>query len=124
MFVATGSYNDLGYESLQADAYVNIYAREKLVMATVEAWNKGQVSRVGPPILYNLTWNAHQLRSVKQMITRRRRLNIQGGERVSVAVNGLAGRRVACVLNEEGVAMEGLDLEGDGEDIEGSGEDG
>ncbi|KAF7436837.1 hypothetical protein PC9H_003670 [Pleurotus ostreatus] len=106
VFVATGSYNDLGYESLQADAYVNIYAREKLVMATVEAWNKGQ------------------LRSVKQMITRRRRLNIQGGERVSVAVNGLAGRRVACVLNEEGVAMEGLDLEGDGEDIEGSGEDG
>ncbi|KAF4572895.1 hypothetical protein EYR36_007405 [Pleurotus pulmonarius] len=106
VFVATGSYNDLGYESLQPDAYVNIYAREKLVMATVEAWNKGQ------------------LRSVKQMITRRRRLNIQGGERVSVAVNGLAGRRVACVLNEEGVVMEGLDLEGDGEDIEGSGEDG
>ena len=34
---------------------------------------------------------------------------------VSLAVNGRAGRRVACLLNSKGTTMEVLDLEGEGE---------
>lgn len=41
---------------------------------------------------------------------------------MSLAVNGRAGRRVACVLDDKGTTMEALDLEGDGEDMEAEGE--
>jgi anaphase-promoting complex subunit 4 len=34
---------------------------------------------------------------------------------VSLAVNGRAGRRVACVLDDRGLALEILDMEGEGE---------
>jgi len=42
---------------------------------------------------------------------------------VSLAVNGRAGRRVACVLDGRGLVMESIDMEGDGEDIELGGEE-
>ena len=32
---------------------------------------------------------------------------------MSLAVNGRAGRRVACVLGEEGLALEVFDMEGE-----------
>ena len=38
---------------------------------------------------------------------------------VSLAVNGRAGRRVACVLDGGGMELEMFDMEGDGEDEDG-----
>lgn len=34
---------------------------------------------------------------------------------VTLAINGRTGRRVACVLDERGVGLEILDMEGEGE---------
>ena len=41
-----------------------------------------------------------------------------GGPGLSLAVNGRAGRRVACVLDGEGTGLEMFDMEGDDEDGE------
>jgi len=60
-----------------------------------------------------------QLRSARIPIKRCRRLAACGNAEVSLAVNGRVGRRVACLLDNTGTAMETLDLEGDGEDVEG-----
>lgn len=40
----------------------------------------------------------------------------EGG--VTLAVNGRAGRRVSCVLDGTGVAVEVLDMEGEDEELE------
>ena len=37
---------------------------------------------------------------------------------VALAVNGRAGRRVACVLDGEGLGLEVLDMEGEEEEVE------
>jgi len=60
---------------------------------------------------------------VMATIRKRRALKLarRTGTAVSLCVNGRAGRRVACVLDGDGVALELLDMEGeDGGDGEGS----
>ena len=47
------------------------------------------------------------------------KLSRKEGMGVSVCVNGRAGRRVACVLDGEGMELEMFDMEGDEEDEEG-----
>ena len=41
----------------------------------------------------------------------------------SLGVNGRIGRRIACVLDGEGMELEMFDMEGDGEDEEVEGAD-
>lgn len=53
-----------------------------------------------------------QLQPVFMPIKRSRVLSVGREGDVSLAVNGRAGRRVACVLDSRGV-LETLDLEGD-----------
>lgn len=37
---------------------------------------------------------------------------------MSLALNGRAGRRVACIMDSTGTTLESFDLEGDAEDME------
>ncbi|KAJ8522524.1 hypothetical protein ONZ45_g896 [Pleurotus djamor] len=101
MFAATASYNDLGYQLIVSGEDVTVPDKEDMMLGIIEAWKNGH------------------LRSSRYPVTRRRRLNLADPGKVKVAVNGRAGRRIACVLNEQGTTMETLDMEGDGEDIGG-----
>lgn len=63
---------------------------------------------------------ASALASVPMEIVRSRELAITASlRRMEVACNGIAGRRVACVLDAEAEEMECVDLDGDeGEEME------
>ena len=55
---------------------------------------------------------------IETIVNRRRPLsNCQNGG-ISLALNGRAGRRVACVLDGAGTSLESFDLEGEGDDVE------
>ncbi|KAL0951164.1 hypothetical protein HGRIS_007895 [Hohenbuehelia grisea] len=102
-FIATVNYNELGYQELHPEWYVT---REDLMLGALSAWRAGQLLPARLPI------------------NRCRRLAPSITTPVSLAVNGRAGRRVACILDGKGLIMESLDMEGDGEDIEATGEEG
>jgi len=101
-FIATVSYDDLGYQELQPEWYVNIPAREDLMLGAMEWLKEGR------------------LHSVQISIKRCRVLSACGNGGIFLAVNGRIGRRVACVLDGKGTSMEAVDLEeGEGEAQEG-----
>ncbi|KAA1468251.1 hypothetical protein DENSPDRAFT_877957 [Dentipellis sp. KUC8613] len=94
-YVATVEYASLSYQTVEAEEYVREVSREELVGDALRRWQDGQLTSVPMPI------------------KRSRALAAGEGGEVSLAVNGRAGRRVACVLDEEGLVLEALDLEGE-----------
>ncbi|KAI0051696.1 hypothetical protein FA95DRAFT_1534014 [Auriscalpium vulgare] len=95
--ISTVAYADLGYEKLAAGETLGELSREGLVVEALRRWKTGQVP------------------SSRMPIKRSRRLAACGDGAAWVAVNGRAGRRVACVLGAAGV-LEVVDLEGDGDE--------
>jgi len=92
-------YNDLGYQTLRLDGYMTGPSREDLVQRVLQLY-EGQIV------------------SSKMPIKSCRELQVGDGGEVSLAVNGRAGRRVACVLDKQGWTMEILDMEGSSEEEE------
>lgn len=43
ILIAMLSYNDLGYQNLRLDGYVNTPSREDLVQRVLQQWNEGHV---------------------------------------------------------------------------------
>ncbi|KAG6911951.1 hypothetical protein DXG01_000199 [Tephrocybe rancida] len=97
--IATITYCELGYQSMQADLHVRLVAREELMLEAVEQWKQGHLSKTRLPI--------------------KRSRALKGGKTggVSLALNGRQGRRVACVLDSKG-RLESFDMEGDDDDAE------
>lgn len=93
-YIAIVAYSDVEFQEVQAQEYVNEPSREGLMLDTFQRWKDGQLQPVFMPI------------------KRSRVLSVGREGDVSLAVNGRAGRRVACVLDSRGV-LETLDLEGD-----------
>ncbi|KAJ3754331.1 anaphase-promoting complex, cyclosome, subunit 4-domain-containing protein [Lentinula raphanica] len=91
-YIGTICYSDLEYVDFQSVGYVRI-SRESLTESALQSLNAGQVTYL--PI--------KQSRGLKRC---------RSGA-VSLAVNGRVGRRVACVLDNEGTTLETFDLEGD-----------
>ncbi|KAJ7591382.1 anaphase-promoting complex, cyclosome, subunit 4-domain-containing protein [Mycena floridula] len=96
-FIATVGYADLEFRQDQTDATT----RERLMQGAVESWKAGQLISMILPI-----------KRARSLVT------CKTGP-VSLAVNGRAGRRVACVLDDKGLTLETFDIEGDGDVAEG-----
>ncbi|KAG6902868.1 hypothetical protein C0995_010037 [Termitomyces sp. Mi166 len=91
--IAMINYGGLGYQLVQTIQHVNLVVREELMFEIVEQWKQGHLSKTRKPI--------ERTRALK------------GGKtgRVSLALNGRLGRRVACVLDGKGT-LESFDMEG------------
>lgn len=102
VYLASVGYHDLGYQTL---AVPGSTSRENLLLEVMARCEAGEMAAVEMPIKKS-----------------RRLVGCRSGA-VSLAVNGRAGRRVACVLDGAGTKMECIDVEGDEEeDEEGEGE--
>ncbi|KAI0348023.1 hypothetical protein BDW22DRAFT_1319603 [Trametopsis cervina] len=97
--IATIGYADLEFEDIPA-GYVGSLTREGLMLEMLERVRDGQIAAVPIPI-----------------IGCRELAGCQEGS-ATLAVNGRAGRRVVCVLDSSGLALEVLDMEGEEEDEE------
>ncbi|KAF5355856.1 hypothetical protein D9756_003780 [Leucocoprinus leucothites] len=97
--IATVNYVDVGYQELELAKYVKGF-REDLMDYTWGLWRSGELG------------------SSLYAIERRRIIRNGNSPSFSMAVNGRVGRRVACVLDSSGTAMESFDLEGEVEDME------
>jgi len=92
------TYAELAYQELSLDSeYVKKFTRESLMMAALEKRKEGKIASMAIPIKQSRT-----LVGCKE-----------GG--VTLAMNGRVGRRVACVLDNRGLGLEILDMEGEGE---------
>ncbi|TFK41138.1 anaphase-promoting complex, cyclosome, subunit 4-domain-containing protein [Crucibulum laeve] len=96
-YIATIGYHNVGYQTLpvQGSGHENLVAREDLMHHILEEWKEGHLASERVPI-------------------ERRRALVScriGG--VHLAVNGKAGRRLACVLDSTGTTLESFDLEED-----------
>jgi anaphase-promoting complex subunit 4 len=121
-FVATVKYDDLEYQMLEG-AHLTLTFREDLMRHAIELVQNEMVSREKKCSVFNITLRVTgQLSVIQVPIKRCQELMNCYGE-VHLAVNGRAGRRVACVL-EDGVSMEVLDMEGGEDESEGDGEEG
>ena len=45
-FIATASYNEVGYKNLRYDGYVKSPAREDLMQSALELWKNGDVGQI------------------------------------------------------------------------------
>lgn len=118
-FIATLDYSNVEYQSLEGDTYVAVPSREALIQHTMESWKAGQVNSIlSGRNSSDFDIFVCQLNSVRAPIKRCRALTGFTAGNVTLAVNGRAGRRVACVLDSTGTVMESFDLEGDVEDME------
>lgn len=99
-FLATLNYNTIGYQKLLDEGYVKRSAHEDLMQDALELWKNGKLTPTKIPI------------------NRRRALSGCRHGKVSLALNGRAGRRVACIMDSTGTTLESFDLEGDAEDME------
>ncbi|KAH7883604.1 anaphase-promoting complex, cyclosome, subunit 4-domain-containing protein [Phlebopus sp. FC_14] len=97
IFVGTGHYTTLRYQTLESEGYVSGPARRDMMANALQRWNGG-----------HLPWS-------RIPITRCRELSACRNGPVSLAVNGRVGRRVVCVLDGDGMEMEILDMEGEEE---------
>ncbi|KAH9969035.1 anaphase-promoting complex, cyclosome, subunit 4-domain-containing protein [Russula dissimulans] len=99
--VATVGFSDLYYQELQPIGPTDELSLERVIAHALEERKVGQIAAVLMPI---------------------RRSYVLAGcmsGAVSLALNGRAGRRVACVLDREEGVLEVLDIEGESEDDEG-----
>ncbi|KAI9454006.1 anaphase-promoting complex, cyclosome, subunit 4-domain-containing protein [Russula earlei] len=98
--VATVGFSDLHYKELQPMGPVNEISLEQMISHALKERKVGRIAPVLMPI--------------------RRSYVLAGcisGE-VSLALNGRAGRRVACVLDREEAVLEVLDIEGESDEEE------
>jgi hypothetical protein len=106
-FIGLVPHHDLGYHDIYHSLNVgSIKTREHLVHDLINGDNLSQENKS---------------RAVPMPITQCRLLTASDDSVGSLAVNGKAGRTVACVLDGRGIALETLDLEGDsdaGDEIE------
>ncbi|KAI0361641.1 hypothetical protein OH77DRAFT_1417907 [Trametes cingulata] len=98
--VATVGYANLIYHPIPSHAYVTGTTRETLMGDVLAQLSSGELPSAPTPII--------QSRALK---------GCREG-RVTLAVNGRAGRRVSCVLDAAGVTVEVLDMEGEDEELE------
>lgn len=98
--IATVGYSDLHYETVELQAHVSDFAREALMLEVLLRLSDGRLSSVPAPIIQSRTLSGCK----------------EGN--AFLAANGRAGRRVACVLDGAGLALEILDMEGEVEDLE------
>ncbi|THH16998.1 hypothetical protein EW146_g3736 [Bondarzewia mesenterica] len=129
-YIATVTYSDLGYQASPAAGYVREPSREELIVDAFQRWKNGQVGNELIICVYIKLPSAvltggpsslvyAQLKPVLMPIKRSRALTACREGEVYLAVNGRVGRRVACVLDTEGLVLETLDLEGEtGEESE------
>ncbi|KAI0684827.1 hypothetical protein BC835DRAFT_1387651 [Cytidiella melzeri] len=95
--IATIGYTNLVYEDAPP-GHVASVTREGLVLDLLQRVRDEQIWIAAVPI---------------PVIGCRDLVGCQGGNTVSLAVNGRVGRRVACVLDSAGQALEVLDMEGE-----------
>ncbi|KAI6031817.1 anaphase-promoting complex, cyclosome, subunit 4-domain-containing protein [Pisolithus microcarpus] len=95
IYVGTMNYTMLRYQKLESEEYVSGSSQRDMIVDMLQRWKEGHVVSGGIPI------------------TKCRRLSACKGESISMAVNGRVGRRVVCVLGNDGVTMEVIDMEGD-----------
>ncbi|KAI1797865.1 anaphase-promoting complex, cyclosome, subunit 4-domain-containing protein [Ganoderma leucocontextum] len=98
--IATVGYADLTYHPIPSHEYVNGTTRKALMDEVLDRLRSGQ------------------LPSAPARITQSRTLTGCAAGGVTLAVNGRTGRRVSCVLDEAGLSLEVLDMEGEEEDLE------
>jgi len=98
--IATVGYSDLIYETMELGKDVNDFAREALMLEVFQQLKDARRSSVPAPIIQSRT-----LAGCKE-------------GKAFLAVNGRAGRRVACVLDGSGCVLEILDIEGEEEEAE------
>jgi len=98
--IATVGYSDLIYEDIELQTYVNDFAREGLMLEVLRRLKDGRLTSVPAPIV-----QSRNLTGCKEGTA-------------FLAVNGRVGRRVACVLDGSGLALEILDIEGEEEELE------
>lgn len=94
------NYSGVDYQDLKPDGYVNAPLREDLMVDALQQWRD------------------KQLRSVPMPIKRCRALAGCKQGKISLAVNGRAGRRTACVLDHSGLNVEVMDMEGEPEETD------
>ncbi|THV04922.1 hypothetical protein K435DRAFT_835171 [Dendrothele bispora CBS 962.96] len=90
-FIGTIQYVDLGYKEVQREGHVTPAVREDLIESALQRLKAGEID------------------AGKMELGGHRRLGIRGD---SLAVNGRAGRRVGCIVDERGTGFESIDLEG------------
>ncbi|KAJ3508934.1 hypothetical protein NLJ89_g5481 [Agrocybe chaxingu] len=95
--LAMVNYSAAGYQNLPSGGYVTRTSQEDLIQESLELWKDGHLS------------------STKIAIMRHRTLSSCKDGGVSLALNGRTGRRVACVLDSTGTALESFDVEGEGD---------
>ncbi|KAF9466261.1 anaphase-promoting complex, cyclosome, subunit 4-domain-containing protein [Collybia nuda] len=96
-YLATFDYSGLEYITLPLNSRFSV--REELVHSVLEQWSQGNLP--SSPIT----------------IKRHRSLKRFPSDTLSFALNGRAGRRVACILDSKGTTVESFDME-EGEDAE------
>ncbi|KAL0571815.1 hypothetical protein V5O48_010145 [Marasmius crinis-equi] len=94
-FIATVRYDDLGYQALLWEDHVTLVVREELTEWALHSLEVGKLASTAIPI--------KRCRALSGFRT--------GG--VELAVNGRAGRRIACTLDGKGTTLEGFDMEDD-----------
>lgn len=118
--IATVGYSDLIYEAIELKGYVNELAREDVLLEVQQRLSDGQVGGVrrlsdeacGSDGLMIVPFLFSLVLCMCRLFSRAGWRGARGGP-VTLSVNGRAGRRVACVLDEAGLALEILDMEGD-----------
>ncbi|PIL31977.1 hypothetical protein GSI_06681 [Ganoderma sinense ZZ0214-1] len=95
--IATIGYADLIYHPIPSHEYVNGTTRKALMDEVLDRLGSGQCPSAPAPITQSRTLTSC----------------VAGG--VTLAVNGRTGRRVSCVLDEAGMNLEVLDMEGEEE---------
>ncbi|TFY69760.1 hypothetical protein EVJ58_g217 [Rhodofomes roseus] len=98
--IATVGYGDLIYTAIELESYLTDFARESLGLEVLSRLEREQLSSEAAPLIQT-----------------RRLAGCREG-RMALAVNGRTGRRVACVLDGAGTALEILDIEGEEEETE------
>ncbi|CAL1695872.1 unnamed protein product [Somion occarium] len=100
-FIATVDYANVNYRSLGSETVRDIKSREEAMNDVLQRMRNGELSPVPLPI--------NQTRALS---------GCREG-RVTLSVNGRVGRRVACVLDDAGLILEVLDMEGEVDEEEG-----
>ncbi|OBZ78996.1 Anaphase-promoting complex subunit 4 [Grifola frondosa] len=98
--IATVGYSELIYNTIELGEDVNGLAREALMLEVLQRLKDGQLGSVHVPVI-----QSHRLTGCSE-------------GKVTLAVNGRAGRRVSCILDDSGLTMEILDMEGEEEEEE------
>ncbi|KAL5535567.1 hypothetical protein ACEPAF_3661 [Sanghuangporus sanghuang] len=108
--IGTIDYSGLEYLEVELERYVNGVWQEDIVAEAITKLSAGQVSCPAVPV--------RKQRALKLTVDRRKEMTMRRDGQGALAVNGRAGRRVACVVDGKGNELEMLDMEGEEEAAE------